>query len=178
MRRRSSILAIRVRSVETLNFVENFNCFNFFAFLLSYAKIHSENRIGNDKEDVLPQPSISRCYKTFCRKSRFTKINEIEKKFVLMSEPAFYLMWKQCYFRQNYTLKLCIAFKMAYSCCFSLGENPDNVDFLQKSFITLTSGAETVTLTVNHTIVISFNLCVWKICSWRWLSTKYARRYR
>ena len=35
---------------------------------------------------------------------------------------------------QNYTLELFIAFKMAYSCCFSLGGNPDLLDFLQKKF--------------------------------------------
>ena len=79
VRRRSSILAIRVRSVETLNFVENFNCFNFFAFLLSYAKIHSENRIGNDKEDVLPQPSISRCYKRFGGNLDLQKLMKLKK---------------------------------------------------------------------------------------------------
>ena len=36
--------------------------------------------------------------------------------------------------RQNYTQKLFI--EMAYSCCFTLGEN---LDFLQKSFITSTA---------------------------------------
>ena len=37
-------------------------------------------------------------------------------------------------FRQNQSLKLFITFKMAYSCCFSLGENLDFADFLQKQF--------------------------------------------
>ena len=41
-------------------------------------------------------------------------------------------------FKQIYTLKLLIAFKMAYSCCFSLGENLDFPELLKKSFITLT----------------------------------------
>ena len=38
---------------------------------------------------------------------------------------------------QNYAFKMFIAFKIAYSCCFSVG---GNLDFLQKSFITLTTG--------------------------------------
>ena len=50
-----------------------------------------------------------------------------------MSEPA-----QKCenyaIFKQNYTLKLFVAFKMAYSCCFSLGGNLDFLDFLQKKF--------------------------------------------
>ena len=37
-------------------------------------------------------------------------------------------------FKQIYTLKLLIAFKMAYSCCFSLGGNLDFLEFLQKKF--------------------------------------------
>ena len=37
-------------------------------------------------------------------------------------------------FKQNYTAKLSITFKMAYSCCFSLGGNLDFLDFLQKRF--------------------------------------------
>ena len=41
-------------------------------------------------------------------------------------------MWKQCCFKQIYTLKLFIGFKMAYSCCF-----PEF--FHQKSFITSTT---------------------------------------
>ena len=50
-----------------------------------------------------------------------------------MSEPA-----QNCenyaIFRQNYTLELFVAFKMAYSCCFSLWGNLDFPDFLQKKF--------------------------------------------
>ena len=37
-------------------------------------------------------------------------------------------------FKQIYTLKLLIAFKMAYSCCFSSGGNLDFLEFLQKKF--------------------------------------------
>ena len=40
--------------------------------------------------------------------------------------------------KQNYTLKLFIAVKMAYSCCFSFGKSLDFLDFLQNSFITST----------------------------------------
>ena len=65
-----------------------------------------------------------------------------------MSEPA-----QKCenyaIFKQNYTLKLFVAFKMAYSCCFSLGGNLDFLDFLQKSFITSTTGG---TKTIFHFI--------------------------
>ena len=32
--------------------------------------------------------------------------------------------------KQNYTRELLIAFKMAYYCCFSLGENLDFPEFL------------------------------------------------
>ena len=43
-------------------------------------------------------------------------------------------------FNQNYSVKQYITFKMSYSCCFSLGGNPDFPDFLQKKgFITLTT---------------------------------------
>ena len=37
-------------------------------------------------------------------------------------------------FKQNYSLKLLITFKMAYSWCFSLGGYLDFPDFLQKKF--------------------------------------------
>ena len=38
-------------------------------------------------------------------------------------------------FKQNYTLELFIALKMAYCCCLGLRGNLDFPDFLQKSFI-------------------------------------------
>ena len=57
----------------------------------------------------------------------------MEKKFVLMSEPALKCE-NNASFKQIYTLKLFIAFKMAYSCSFSLGGNLDFPDFLQKNF--------------------------------------------
>ena len=37
-------------------------------------------------------------------------------------------------FKQNYTLELFIALEMVYYCCFSLGGNLENLDFLQKKF--------------------------------------------
>ena len=43
-------------------------------------------------------------------------------------------------FNQNYSVKQYITFKMSYSCCFSLGGNPDFPDFLPKCFITSTTG--------------------------------------
>ena len=49
-------------------------------------------------------------------------------------------MWKQCYFKQIYILKLFIAFKMAYSYCFFSGGNLDFLEFHQKKFITSTTG--------------------------------------
>ena len=48
-------------------------------------------------------------------------------------------MVKQCYFKQNYDLKLSVAFKMASSSCFSLGGNLDFPEFVQKCFITSTT---------------------------------------
>ena len=48
---------------------------------------------------------------------------------------------KQCYFQLNYIETLFICCKRVYSCCFSLGGNLDFLDFLQKSFITSTTGA-------------------------------------
>ena len=43
-------------------------------------------------------------------------------------------MWKLCYFKQNFTLELFVAFKTANSCCFGLRGNLDFPDFLQKQF--------------------------------------------
>ena len=55
-----------------------------------------------------------------------------------MSEPAL-KGENNAIFQQNYTLTMFITFKMAYSCCFSLGENLDFPDFFQKSLITSTT---------------------------------------
>ena len=43
-------------------------------------------------------------------------------------------------FKEIFTLKLFIAFKMAYSCCFSLGGNLDFPEFL--CFLTSSAGAK------------------------------------
>ena len=56
-----------------------------------------------------------------------------------MSEPALKCE-NNASFKQINTLKLFIAFKMAYSCCFSFGGNLDFPEFLQKSFMTSTTG--------------------------------------
>ena len=48
-----------------------------------------------------------------------------------MSEPEQKCENNCTVFKQNYTAKLIISFKMAYSCCFSLG---GNLDFLVKKF--------------------------------------------
>ena len=40
----------------------------------------------------------------------------------------------ECYFKQNYTLELFVAYKMAFSCCFALRGNLDFADFIQKKF--------------------------------------------
>ena len=50
-----------------------------------------------------------------------------------MSEPAL-KRENNASFMQIYSLKLFIAFKMAYSCCFSFGGNLDFPEFLQKKF--------------------------------------------
>ena len=55
-----------------------------------------------------------------------------------MSEPE--QKWENnASFKQINTLKMFIAFKMAYSCCFSFGGNLDFPEFLQKSFILSTT---------------------------------------
>ena len=50
-----------------------------------------------------------------------------------MSEPALKCENNASY-KQIYTKKLFIAFKMAYSCCFSFGRNLDFPEFLPKKF--------------------------------------------
>ena len=50
-----------------------------------------------------------------------------------MSEPALKCE-NNASFKQINTLKLLIAFKMAYSCCFSLEGNQDFPEFIQKNF--------------------------------------------
>ena len=51
-----------------------------------------------------------------------------------MSEPGLKCENNAANFKQIYALKLFIAFKMAYSCCFSFVGNLDFPEFLQKKF--------------------------------------------
>ena len=55
-----------------------------------------------------------------------------------MSEPGLKCE-KYASFKQIFTLKLFIAFEMAYSCCFSFGGNLDFPEFPKNSFITSTT---------------------------------------
>ena len=57
-----------------------------------------------------------------------------------MSEPA-QKCENQAIFKQKYTQKLLIAFKMVFYCCFSLGGNLDFLDF-QKKFCNINSREE------------------------------------
>ena len=50
-----------------------------------------------------------------------------------MSEPALKCE-NNAIFKQNYTQKLFIAFKISYSCCFGFRGNLEFPDFLQKKF--------------------------------------------
>ena len=76
-----------------------------------------------------------------------------------MSEPALKCENNDI-FKENDTLKLFIAFKMAYSCCFSLGRNLDFLDFIQKSFITSTPGLDKVFKTLrSFTFASITDLC-------------------
>ena len=55
-----------------------------------------------------------------------------------MSEPA--QKCENCgIFKQNYTLKVFVAFKTANSCCFTLRGNLNFPDFLQKKFYNINS---------------------------------------
>ena len=65
---------------------------------------------------------------------QISPILRYSKKFVLMSEPALKSENNCANLKQIYTLKLFIAFNMAYYCCFSLGGNQDFPEFLQKKF--------------------------------------------
>ena len=81
-----------------------------------------------------PVLTSSQCYKTiFGGNLDFPKIKKW-KKFVLMFKLALKCI-NNAIFKQIYTLKLLVAFKMAYSCCFSLGGNLDFLEFLQKKVL-------------------------------------------
>ena len=55
-----------------------------------------------------------------------------------MSQPALKCE-NNAIFKQNYTLELFIALKMAYCCCLGLRGNLDFPDFLQKKFYDINS---------------------------------------
>ena len=55
-----------------------------------------------------------------------------------MSEPALKCE-NNAIFKQNYTQKLFISFKISYYCCFGLRGNLEFPDFLQKSYIISTT---------------------------------------
>ena len=55
-----------------------------------------------------------------------------------MSEPALKCE-NNVIFKQNYTLELFMALKMAYCCCLGLRGNLDFPDFLQKKFYNINS---------------------------------------
>ena len=78
-------------------------------------------------------PSWSWCYKTFFGGNLdFPKIKKLNK--VGSDDWTYTKMLKQCYLKLNYIRTLLSCSKMANSCCFSLGENLDFLDFLQKKF--------------------------------------------
>ena len=52
-----------------------------------------------------------------------------------MSEPALKCENNEAIFKQNSTLELFIALKMAYCCCLGLRGNLDFPDFLQKKVL-------------------------------------------
>ena len=70
-----------------------------------------------------------------------------------MSEPA-QRRENHAIFKQNYTPELFIAFKMVYSCCFSLGGNLDLTRIPPKKNLTSTTGlwAPYVTVTFDEAI--------------------------
>ena len=62
-----------------------------------------------------------------------------------MSEPALKCE-NYAIFKQNYTQKLFISFKISYYCCFGLRGNLEFPDFLQKKFYNINYGKEPLLL--------------------------------
>ena len=78
-------------------------------------------------------------YKTFLGGNiDFPKIKRLNK--ICSGVSTSTKMWKQCYFKLNYTLTLYFAFKIALLLMFQLRGKLENLDFLQKSFITSRTG--------------------------------------
>ena len=61
-----------------------------------------------------------------------------------MSEPAQKYENNCSSFKQIYTKKLLIAFKMACHCCFSFGGNLDFTEFLQKKICIVKPAGQTI----------------------------------
>ena len=88
-------------------------------------------------------------------------------KFVPMSEPAQNCENYYCFFlSKNCTLKLFIAFKIAYSCCFSWGEILDFLDFHLKRFITSSTGRVTRKNCFNLLILGESRFCKKSLKPW------------
>ena len=75
-----------------------------------------------------------------------------------MSEPALKCE-NSASFKQSYTLKLFIAFKMAYSCCLSLGGNLDFPEFRQKKFYNINNRKSFLFVNATRTNEISIRGC-------------------
>ena len=81
------------------------------------------------------------CYKAFLEEIQISPKLRNWKMFAVISEPALKCE-NNAIFKQSYTMKLLIAFKMTWSCCFGWRGNLDFPDFLQKFFITSTTGQQ------------------------------------
>ena len=77
-----------------------------------------------------------------------------------MSEPALKCE-NNASFKQIYTLKLFIAFKMAYSWYFSLGGKVDFPEFLQKKFYNINYWRYLVLSASSNGSVIGINIFAW-----------------
>ena len=71
-----------------------------------------------------------------------------------MSEPA--LKCENAWFKQIFTLKLFIAFKMAYSCCFSFGGNLDFPEFLQKNIYNINYWKSGITIKKRALLALKY----------------------
>ena len=80
------------------------------------------------------------------------------KKFALMSWTCTKCENIAANFKQNYTRKLCIAFKITFPCCFSLGSNLLFQISSKKCFITSTTGI-TLVFTMLPTFCNFSNRC-------------------
>ena len=135
--------------------------------------------------------TCSWCCKTFWRKSRFPQNKEIEKSLFWCLNLHFNV--KNAIVRQIYTLKLFIAVKMDYYCCFSLGGILHITEFLQKTFYNINSCTDAVsevgneflqigeTRSVLHKVNVKSKLeegvtCLKKLCFGEPWSSGYRRR--